>query len=149
MTTTPSCEIMSINRSVSLVDQQISEPMAVFLAEELLPMMAGFWPASAVQLTNNAKGNALAYGVMLKGYTAKQIKDAVVKLAEDSSRQFAPRPIELQNECLRKNIDNNSAKIAPSRRMLEMQVDAMIYQGVINTNDKYQSLFALFEKYDL
>lgn len=127
---------MSLNRSVSLVEQQISEPMTVFLAEELLPMMAGFWPASAVQLTNNAKGNALAYGVMLKGYTAKQIKDAVVKLAEDSSRQFSPRPVELRAACVEMNKVVEPVKAYISIRMLEMQVDAMIANGNITPAER-------------
>ncbi|WP_238583148.1 MULTISPECIES: hypothetical protein [Aeromonas] len=39
---------------------QVSARMSVFLAEELLPLMAGLWPASANQLDGNARGVALA-----------------------------------------------------------------------------------------
>lgn len=41
---------------------QVSARMSVFLAEELLPLMAGIWPASANQLDGNARGVALAWG---------------------------------------------------------------------------------------
>lgn len=42
---------------------QVSARMSVFLAEELLPLIAGIWPASANQLDSNARGVALAWGV--------------------------------------------------------------------------------------
>ena len=46
---------------------QVSARMSVFLAEELLPLMAGLWPASSNQLDSNARGVALAWGSLLRG----------------------------------------------------------------------------------
>ncbi|MGN4986481.1 hypothetical protein [Aeromonas hydrophila] len=81
---------------------QVSARMSVFLAEELLPLMAGLWPASANQLDSNARGVALAWGSMLKGFSAQQIRKAVLQLGEDADRQFAPRPAEVRAEILRR-----------------------------------------------
>lgn len=75
---------------------QVSARMSVFLAEELLPLMAGLWPASANQLDSNARGVALAWGSMLRGFNAQQIREAVLQLGEDVERQFAPRPAEVR-----------------------------------------------------
>ncbi|MDM5140436.1 hypothetical protein ACFU5E_11965 [Aeromonas bestiarum] len=75
---------------------QVSARMSVFLAEELLPLMAGLWPASANQLDGNARGVALAWGSLLKGFNAQQIREAVLQLGEDADRQFAPRPAEVR-----------------------------------------------------
>ncbi|WP_368172586.1 hypothetical protein [Aeromonas sp. R2-1] len=75
---------------------QVSARMSVFLAEELLPLMAGLWPASANQLDGNARGVALAWGSMLRGFNAQQIREAVLQLGEDADRQFAPRPAEVR-----------------------------------------------------
>jgi hypothetical protein len=54
---------------------QISDRMAAFIAEELLPLMAGCWPASANQLDANARGVALAWGGVLRGFTPAQIRE--------------------------------------------------------------------------
>lgn len=75
---------------------QVSARMSVFLAEELLPLMAGLWPASANQLDSNTRGVALAWGSMLKGFNAQQIREAVLQLGEDADRPFAPRPAEVR-----------------------------------------------------
>jgi len=75
---------------------QVSARMSVFLAEELLPLMAGLWPASANQLDGNARGVALAWGSLLRGFNAQQIREAVLQLGEDADRQFAPRPAEVR-----------------------------------------------------
>lgn len=75
---------------------QVSARMSVFLAEELLPLMAGLWPASANQLDSNARGVALAWGSLLRGFNAQQIREAVLQLGEDADRQFAPRPAEVR-----------------------------------------------------
>jgi len=66
---------------------QVSARMSVFLAEELLPLMAGLWPASANQLDSNARGVALAWGSMLRGFNAQQIREAVLQLGEDVERK--------------------------------------------------------------
>ncbi|MDR7020213.1 hypothetical protein [Aeromonas salmonicida] len=75
---------------------QVSARMSVFLAEELLPLMAGLWPASSNQLDSNARGVALAWGSLLRGFNAQQIREAVLQLGEDADRQFAPRPAEVR-----------------------------------------------------
>lgn len=75
---------------------QVSSGMTMFLAEELLPLMAGLWPASANQLDGNVRGVAMAWGLQLSGFTADQITDAVMALASDTNRQFAPRPAEVK-----------------------------------------------------
>ena len=61
-------------------DQVISDRMTKFLAEELIPLMAGLWLKSANQLNSNLRGNAMAYGVMLKGFSANEIREAVTLL---------------------------------------------------------------------
>ncbi|MDF2415468.1 hypothetical protein GWQ22_19145 [Aeromonas sp. 1HA1] len=79
----------------------MSDRMAAFMAEELLPMMAGSWPASANQLDANARGVALAWGGVLRGYTPAQIREVVLDMAADVDRQFAPRPAEVRAQMLR------------------------------------------------
>lgn len=81
---------------------QVSARMSVFLAEELLPLMAGSWPASANQLDANARGVALAWGGVLRGFTPAQIREVVLDMAADVERQFAPRPAEVRAEILRR-----------------------------------------------
>ncbi|MGL6050403.1 MAG: hypothetical protein ACRC16_10425 [Aeromonas salmonicida] len=78
----------------------VSDRMAAFMAEELLPLMAGSWPASANQLDANARGVALAWGGVLRGYTPAQIREVVLDMAADVDRQFAPRPAEVRAEIL-------------------------------------------------
>ncbi|MFB2863046.1 hypothetical protein [Aeromonas sp. MdU4] len=80
----------------------VSDSMAAFMAEELLPMMAGSWPASANQLDANARGVALAWGGVLRGFTPAQIREVVLDMAADVDRQFAPRPAEVRAEILRR-----------------------------------------------
>lgn len=80
----------------------VSDRMAAFMAEELLPMMAGSWPASANYLDANARGVVLAWGGVLRGFTPAQIREVVLDMAADIERQFAPRPAEVRAEILRR-----------------------------------------------
>lgn len=80
----------------------VSDRMAAFMAEELLPMMAGSWPASANYLDANARGVVLAWGCVLRGFTPAQIREVVLDMAADIERQFAPRPAEVRAEILRR-----------------------------------------------
>ncbi|MGL5293284.1 MAG: hypothetical protein ACRC9V_05905 [Aeromonas sp.] len=80
----------------------MSARMAAFIAEELLPLMAGSWPASANQMDANARGVALSWGGVLRGFTPAQIRDVVQEMAADVDRQFAPRPAEVRAEILRR-----------------------------------------------
>ena len=108
---------------------QVSTGMSMFLADELLPLMAGCWPASANQLDGNARGVAMAWGVQLRGFTAQQIREAVLELAEDAGRQFAPRPAEVKAAILQRNPVPDSAPVGRqvSLRACEMQAQARVY----------------------
>lgn len=80
----------------------VSDRMAAFMAEELLPMMAGSWPASTNHLDANARGVVLAWGGVLRGFTPAQIREVVLDMAADVDRQFAPRPAEVRAEIQRR-----------------------------------------------
>ena len=109
---------------------QVSARMSVFLAEELLPLMAGIWPASANQLDSNARGVALAWGSMLRGFNAQQIREAVLQLGEDADRQFAPRPAEVRAAILRNNPAPRAAPVGRqvSIRACEMEAEVRVFQ---------------------
>ncbi|MGN5012460.1 hypothetical protein ACTG24_15820 [Aeromonas veronii] len=108
---------------------QVSTRMSVFLAEELLPLMAGLWPASANQLDSNTRGVALAWGSMLRGFNAQQIREAVLRLGADADRQFAPRPAEVRAAILRNNPVSRAAPVGRqvSLRVCEMEADVRVY----------------------
>ena len=108
---------------------QVSARMSVFLAEELLPLMAGIWPASANQLDSNARGVALAWGSMLRGFNAQQIREAVLQLGEDADRQFAPRPAEVRAAILRNNPVPRAVPVGRqvSLRVCEMEAEVGVY----------------------
>lgn len=108
---------------------QVSARMSVFLAEELLPLMAGLWPASANQLDGNARGVALAWGSLLRGFNAQQIREAVLLLGEDADRQYAPRPAEVRAAILRNNPVPHRAPVGRqvSLRVCEMEAEVKVY----------------------
>lgn len=81
---------------------QVSARMSVFLAEELLPLMAGLWPASANQLDSNARGVALAWEVCSGASTPADPRGGAAAW-EDADWQFAPRPAEVRGVILRNN----------------------------------------------
>ncbi|MCW0506899.1 hypothetical protein [Aeromonas piscicola] len=103
--------------------------MSIFLAEELLPLMAGLWPASSNQLDGNARGVALAWGSLLRGFNAQQIREAVLQLGEDADRQYAPRPAEVRAAILRNNPVPRAAPVGRqvSLRVCEMEAEARVY----------------------
>jgi hypothetical protein len=117
------------NLPVNQASLQVSTGMSMFLADELLPLMAGCWPASANQLDGNARGVAMAWGVQLRGFTAQQIREAVLELADDAGRQFAPRPAEVKAAILQRNPVPGSAPVGlrVSLRACEMQAQARVY----------------------
>lgn len=108
---------------------QVSARMSVFLAEELLPLMAGLWPASSNQLDSNARGVALAWGSLLRGFNAQQIREAVLQLGEDADRQYAPRPAEVRAAILRNNPVPRTAPMGRrvSLRVCEMEAEVRVY----------------------
>lgn len=115
---------------------QISDRMAAFMAEELLPLMAGSWPASANQLDANARGVALAWGGVLRGFTPAQIREVVQDMAADADRQFAPRPAEVRSEILCRlpaAAPVESTRLAISIRACEMEATVTVLQrdGVV------------------
>lgn len=103
---------------------QVSSGMTMFLAEELLPLMAGLWPASANQLDGNVRGVAMAWGLQLSGLTADQITDAVMELASDTKRQFAPRPAEVKEAILARV--KASQPVAPTGQTISIRACEMI-----------------------
>ncbi|MBL0516220.1 hypothetical protein [Aeromonas caviae] len=109
---------------------QVSARMSVFLAEELLPLMAGLWPASANQLDSNARGVALAWGSLLSGFNAHQIREAVLQLGEDADRQFAPRPAEVRAVIVKAAPSATVPQSGPciSIRACEVIAEARVFQ---------------------
>ncbi|HEG4445808.1 TPA: hypothetical protein SD616_001025 [Aeromonas hydrophila] len=116
--------------SASVDALQVSARMSVFLAEELLPLMAGLWPASANQLDSNARGVALAWGSMLRGFNAHQIREAVLQLGEDAERQFAPRPAEVRAVIVEATPAATVAQSGPciSLRACEVIAEVRVFQ---------------------
>jgi len=110
----------------------MSARMAAFIAEELLPLMAGSWPVSANQLDANARGVALAWGGVLRGFTPAQIREVVQDMAADVERQFAPRPAEVRAEILRRLPATTKPSRAPrleiSIRACEMEATVIVLQ---------------------
>ena len=108
---------------------QVSARMSVFLAEELLPLMAGLWPASANQLDSNARGVALAWGSLLKGFNAQQIREAMLQLGEDADRQYAPRPAEVRGAILQRSpaFRSTPAGYQVSMRACEMEAEVRVF----------------------
>lgn len=101
----------------------VSDRMAAFMAEELLPMMAGSWPASANYLDANARGVVLAWGGVLRGFTPAQIREVVLDMAADVERQFAPRPAEVRAEILR--------RLPPEPRQLQISITACEMEAIV------------------
>ena len=114
-------------------DLVISDRMTKFLAEELIPLMAGLWHKSANQLNSNLRGNAMAYGVMLKGFSANEIREAVTLLTDkEPDREFAPLPQELKRLCVAATYpETKPVKFIASMSSLEMQVCTKCLSGQI------------------
>lgn len=96
MTITPSSDVAVLHQGGLSADQRTVDPIALFLANELFPMMIAFWPASANQLDSNVAGTAKAWALTIKGFPVGLVRDAVLQLADDADRQFAPRPAEVK-----------------------------------------------------
>ena len=129
MTITPSSDMAVRHQGGLPTEQRTADPIALFLANELFPMMTAFWPASANLLDSNASNTAQAWALMLRGFPVGLVREAVVVLAEDASRQFAPRPAEVKAAILQRN---PVPKCAPAGRFIsiracEMQAEALVY----------------------
>lgn len=96
MTITPSSDVAVLHPGELPAAQRTVDPIALFLANELFPMMIAFWPASANQLDSNVAGTAKAWALTIKGFPVGLVREAVLQLADDVDRQFAPRPAEVK-----------------------------------------------------
>ena len=121
--------------------QQVSDRMAAFMAEELLPMMAGSWPASANQLDANARGVAMAWGGVLSGFTPAQIREVVHDMAADADRQFSPRPAEVRAEILRRLPAQQQT--APTGQVISIRACEMMAEVTVRQRDGVLSGSAL------
>ena len=127
-------DVIPINSTLQTQnDLVISDRMTKFLAEELIPLMAGLWHKSANKLNSNLRGNAMAYGVMLKGFSANEIREAVTLLTDkEPDREFAPLPQELKRLCVAATEPEiKPVKFIASMSSLEMQVCAKCLSGQI------------------
>lgn len=127
-------DVIPINSTLQTQnDLVISDRMTKFLAEELIPLMAGLWHKSANQLNSNLRGNAMAYGVMLKGFSANEIREAVTLLTDkEPDREFAPLPQELKRLCVAATEPEiKPVKFIASMSSLEMQVCAKCLNGLV------------------
>lgn len=118
---------------LTATERQITDRIAVFIADELIPLMAGYWPKSANQLSSNIRGNAMAYGGMLRGFTAREIIAAVNELAEkEPDRDFAPPAQELKKLCsINRPTEPQKSKFIASMSSIEMKVCAKCISGSI------------------
>lgn len=96
MTITQSSEVAVLHRGALQAEHVAADPLTLFLANELFPMMIAYWPASANQLDSNAAGTAKAWALTIKGFPVGLVRDAVLQLADNVDRQFAPRPAEVK-----------------------------------------------------
>ena len=133
MTTTNPCSVIPAAGAVAVAGEPVvSDRMVKFLADELIPVMAGLWPKSANQLSANLRGSAMAYGLMLKGLTANEIREVVYGLAtSEPGRDFAPTPQELRSLCAPKTTPSKEPAFIASMSSLEMRICTKCLSGQI------------------
>lgn len=126
-------DVIPMGSGVTAGALAVSDRMSVFIADELIPLMAGYWPKSANQLNSNLRGNAMAYGVKLTGFSANEIREAINLLADkDPDRDFAPPPQELKKLCVGDvQPASQVAKFIASMSSLEMQICTKCLSGQI------------------
>lgn len=133
MTMTHRCEVTPVVTALAPSDQPVvTGRMAVFLADELLPMIAGLWPASSAQLNANANGSAMAYGLVLRGHSPKAIREVVLGMVSDVERIYAPRPGEIR-DALSKGKDVTGVTV--SMAALAMMAKARQLRGEIGVGE--------------
>lgn len=128
-------EVIPMNTGIQQSQSAVlGNQMSIFVADELLPMMLSLWPAGGKLLDSNITGNALAYGLMLRGLPVGVVRETLISLAaSDPDRAYAPKPQELRKLCL--------SQLAPapekhtgfivSMSALEMQVCVMCLSGKV------------------
>ncbi len=124
MTITQSSEVAVLRRGALQADPCAADPLTLFLANELFPMMIAFWPASANQLDSNAAGTAAAWALTIKGFPVGQVREAVLQLADDADRQFAPRPAEVKARMA--SMIQAAQPVAPTEQTISIRACEMI-----------------------
>lgn len=124
MTITPSSDVAVLHPDGLPADQRTADPLALFLANELFPMMIAFWPASANQLDRNAAGTAKAWALTIKGFPVGLVREAVLQLADDVDRQFAPRPADVK--ALVSSLMQAAQPTAPTGQTISIRACEMI-----------------------
>jgi hypothetical protein len=131
---TPSCEVVSMPEKASLLSHQST----LFITSELLPLLASLFVKSASQLNQNIQGNALGYGLMLKGFSPAQIRTVVLELAEREPERFAPTPQELKKLCQQRWMDRaeqRTGKFVVSMAAIQMGVTVDVLAGRVADRD--------------
>ncbi|MGU5659629.1 hypothetical protein [Aeromonas veronii] len=124
MTITQSSEVAVLHRGALQAEHVAADPLTLFLANELFPMMIAYWPASANQLDSNATGTAKAWALTIKGFPVGLVREAVLKLADDADRQFAPRPAEVK--ALMANMMQAAQPTEPTGQTISIRACEMI-----------------------
>lgn len=124
MTTTPSSDVVVLHQGSLQQDQRAADPLTLFLANELFPMMLAFWPASANQLDSNAAGTAKAWALTIKGFPVGLVREAVLQLGDEVDRQFAPRPAEVK--ALMASMMQAAQPTAPTGQTISIRACEMI-----------------------
>lgn len=124
MTITPSSDVAVLHRGALQAEHVVADPLTLFLANELFPMMIAYWPASANQLESNATGTAKAWALTIKGFPVGLVREAVLKLADDADRQFAPRPAEVKS--LMASMMQAAQPTAPTGQTISIRACEMI-----------------------
>jgi len=131
---TPSCEIVSMREQTS----SLSNQSTLFITSELLPLLASLFVKSASQLNQNIQGNALGFGLMLKGFSPAQIRAVVLELAEREPERFAPTPQELKKLCQQRwtdRVEQRTGKFVVSMAAIQMGVTVDVLAGKVADRD--------------
>ncbi len=146
---TRNSEVVLMNAAVRATDDNpVSNGAAIFIANELIPMMLGFWPKSSNQINGNLTGSAMAYGLMTKGFSAKEIRAVIIAQAE-TSREFAPTPQELKQLCQLANCNQeDSQRPEASIRALELQAQVKALNGEISDSEVAGYVKTLTARYE-
>lgn len=114
-------------------DQLVSDDAALFISNDLLPALIGFWPKSSNQINGNVAGNCIAYGMKLKGLLPRLIMQVVSDLDDrEPSRDFAPEPQLLKRLCMQAmNKQEGTSMPEVSIRALELQAQVKALRGEI------------------
>lgn len=148
---TQSCEVIPMGSGVQAANQQaVSNQAALFISNELLPMMASFFPKSAQQINGNLVGHAISYGMMLKGIPVGVIRGSVCDLAEKEPDGFAPEPQKLKRLCMlaMDGDQPNGHKLEISIRSLEMRAQVMALNGFISDSEVVGEVETLKASYE-